>query len=55
MSFAIVSLILLVVIAIVANPILIRGFGEAAGRDPNRPGGEGQDEPGDRDSESDRQ
>ena len=44
MSFAIVSLILLVVIAIIAIPILIRVFGEAAGRNPNRPGGEGSDE-----------
>ena len=43
-SFAIVSLILLVVIAIIAIPILIRVFGEAAGRNPNRPGGEGSDE-----------
>ena len=44
MSFAIVSLILLVVIAIIAIPILIRVFGEAAGRNQNRPGGEGSDE-----------
>lgn len=36
MSFAIVSLILLVVIAIIAVPILIRVFGEAASRNPNR-------------------
>ena len=55
MSFAIVSLILLVVIAIIAIPILIRVFGEAAGRNPNRPGDEGQDEPGEQDSGSDRQ
>ncbi len=44
MSFAIVSLIILVVIALIAIPILIRIFGEAAGRNPNRPGGEGSDE-----------
>jgi hypothetical protein len=43
-SFAIVSLIILVVIAIVAIPIFIRIFGEAARRDPNRPGGEGRDD-----------
>ena len=43
MSFAIVSLIILVVIALIAIPILIRVFGEAAGRNPNRPGGEGSD------------
>jgi hypothetical protein len=48
-SFAIVSLILLVVIAIIAIPILIRVFGEAARRNPNRPGGEGSDEVGERD------
>lgn len=55
MSFAIVSLILLVVIAIIAIPILIRVFGEAAGRNPNRPGGEGREEPEERDSGPDRQ
>ena len=44
MSFAIVSLIILVVIALIAIPILIRVFGEAAGRYPNQPGGEGSDE-----------
>ena len=43
MSFAIVSLIILVIIAIIVIPILIRVFGEAAGRNPNRPGGEGRD------------
>ncbi len=49
MSFAIVSLILLVVIALIAIPILIRVFGEAAGRNPNRPGGEGSDHTGEED------
>jgi hypothetical protein len=43
-SFAIVSLIILVIIALIAIPILIRIFGEAARRNPNRPGGEGSDE-----------
>ena len=52
MSFAIVSLLILVVIAIVAIPILIRVFGEAARRNPNRPEGEGSDEVGDRDRTS---
>jgi hypothetical protein len=51
-SFAIVSLILLVVVAIIAIPILIRVFGEAARRNPNRPEGEGDDEIGDRDRTS---
>ncbi len=43
MSFAIVSLIILVVIALIAIPVLIRVFGAAARRNPNRPGGEGRD------------
>jgi hypothetical protein len=51
-SFAIVSLLILVVIAIIAIPILIRVFGEAARRNPNRPEGEGSDEVGDRDRTS---
>ena len=49
MSFAIVSLILLVVIALIAIPILIRVFGEAVGRNPNRPDGEGGDQGGEED------
>ena len=49
MSFAIVSLILLIVIALIAIPILIRVFGEAAGRNPNRPEGEGSDQGGEED------
>jgi hypothetical protein len=51
-SIAIVSLILLVVVAIIAIPILIRVFGEAARRNPNRPEGEGDDEIGERDRTS---
>jgi hypothetical protein len=51
-SFAIVSLLILVVIAIIAVPILIRVFGEAARRNPNRPEGEGNDEMGERDRTS---
>jgi flagellar basal body-associated protein FliL len=43
-GIAVISLIILVVIAIIAIPILIRVFGEAASRNPNRPGGEGSDE-----------
>ena len=45
MSFAIVALILLVIIAVIAIPVLMRVFGEAASRNPNRPRGEGGDEP----------
>jgi hypothetical protein len=36
LGIAIVSLLVLVVVAIVAIPILIRVFGSAAGRNPNR-------------------
>lgn len=53
MSFAIVSLLLLVVVAIVVIPILIRVFGEAAGRNENRPGDEGDETRSDRDQRSD--
>jgi hypothetical protein len=52
MSIAIVSLILLVVVAIIVVPVLIRVFGEAARRNPNRPEGEGSDEVGERDRTS---
>lgn len=52
LSIAIVSLLLLVVVAIVGIPILIRVFGEAARRNPNRPGGPGDDETGERDRTS---
>jgi hypothetical protein len=44
-SIAIVSLLVLVIVAIIAVPILIRVFGEAARRNPNRPEGE-EDETG---------
>jgi hypothetical protein len=43
MSFAIVSLIILVIVALIAILIFMRVFGEAARRNPNRPGGEGRD------------
>ncbi len=36
MGLAVISLLILVVIAIIAIPILIRVFGEAARRNPNR-------------------
>jgi hypothetical protein len=52
MSIAIVSLLLLVVVAIIVVPVLIRVFGEAARRNPNRPEGEGSDEVGERDRTS---
>jgi hypothetical protein len=51
-GIAVISLIILVVIALIAIPILIRVFGEAARRNPNRPGGEGSDEIGERDRSS---
>ena len=52
MGLAVVALIILVVIALVAIPILMRVFGEAARRNPNRPEGEGSDEIGERDRTS---
>jgi hypothetical protein len=51
-GIAIISLIILVVVALIAIPILIRVFGEAARRNPNRPEGEGEDEIGERDRTS---
>ena len=48
-GIAVVALIILVVVALIAIPILVRVFGEAARRNPNRPDGEGGDEPEDRD------
>jgi hypothetical protein len=44
-GIGVISLIILVVIALIVIPILIRVFGAAAKRNPNRPGGEGNDEP----------
>jgi hypothetical protein len=41
-GLAVISLLILVVVAIIAIPTLIRVFGEAARRNPNRP--EGTDE-----------
>ena len=52
MGLAVVALIILIVIALVAIPILMRVFGEAARRNPNRPEGEGSDEVGERDRTS---
>jgi hypothetical protein len=52
LSIAIVSLIVLVIVAIIAVPILMRVFGEAAGRNENRPGGEGGEHIGERDRSS---
>lgn len=51
MGIAIVALIVLVLIAIVAIPIMIRVLGEATRRNPNRPGGEGEDRSEDSDRE----
>jgi hypothetical protein len=47
-SIAIVSLLVLVIVAIIAIPILIRVVGEAARRDPNRPEGDetSEEDPG---------
>jgi flagellar basal body-associated protein FliL len=52
MGIAVISLIILIVIALIAIPILMRVFGEAARRNPTRPEGEGSDEIGERDRTS---
>ncbi len=52
MGLAVVALMILVVIAIIAIPLFIRVFGEAVGRNPNRPGGKGTDESEERDHSS---
>lgn len=43
LSIAIVSLILLVVVAVIAIPIFVMVFGQAAKRNPNRPEGDGDE------------
>lgn len=52
MGIAVVSMILLVVIAVIAIPILVGVFGRAAERNPDRPEGEGDEterrDPGER-------
>jgi hypothetical protein len=50
LSIAIVSLLVLVIVAIIAIPILIRVLGEAARREPNE--GEDESQEGDRGSHS---
>ncbi len=52
MGLAIISILVLVVVAIIAIPILARVFGEAASRNPNRPEGEGDETEGDRGRQS---
>ena len=51
MSFAIVSLIILVPVIIIAIILIAVLTGRAASRNPDRPENEGRDEPGDQDSE----
>ena len=48
MGLAVISLLILVVIAIIAIPILIRVFREAARRNPDRPDGKDEIEERDR-------
>jgi len=52
LGLAVISLLVLLVIAIIAIPIIARVFGEAAGRNPNRPEGEGDETTGDGDRRS---
>jgi flagellar basal body-associated protein FliL len=51
LGLAIISLLVLLVIAIIAIPIMARVLGEATRRNPNRPEGEG-DETGGEDNRS---
>jgi len=51
LGLAVISLLVLLVIAIIAIPIFARVLGEATRRNPNRPEGEG-DETGERDDRS---
>jgi len=44
LGIAVVGLIVLVIVALVAIPILARVLGEATRRNPDRPDGEGSDE-----------
>ncbi|CAN5301064.1 hypothetical protein BH24ACT16_BH24ACT16_01320 [soil metagenome] len=48
MGIAVVALIILVVVALIAIPVLAAVFGQASRRNPNSPGGEdsGEDEQG---------
>ena len=51
MGLAVISLLILVVVAVIAIAILMRVFGEAARRNPNRDGGTDESEgDGSRDS-----
>lgn len=52
MGLAVISILVVVVVVIIAIPILARIFGEAASRNPNRPGGEGDETEGDRSRQS---
>ena len=52
MGLGVIGLLILVVVAIIAILILVRVFGEAARRNPNRPEGEGSDDIGERDRSS---
>jgi hypothetical protein len=52
LGLAVVGLLILVILVVIAIPIIIRVFGEAARRNPNRPGGEGEDRIEDDDNHS---
>jgi hypothetical protein len=52
LGLGVIGLLILVVVAIIAILILVRVFGEAARRNPNRPEGEGSDDIGERDRSS---
>lgn len=52
MAVGIIPLLVLVLVVIIAIPILIRVVGEATKRNPNRPGGEGDENTGERERNS---
>lgn len=55
MSIAIVSLLVILAVVIIGVPILARVFGEAASRNENTPGGEGDEKAGREDDEGGKQ
>lgn len=50
MGLAVISLIIIVIVLLIVIPILIRVFGEAVKRNPNRPSGEGGENSIDKDT-----
>jgi type II secretory pathway pseudopilin PulG len=49
MGLAVISIIIVAIVLLIAVPILVRVLGEATSRNPNRPGGEGDETSPDKD------